>query len=244
VPCVIKEPMAMIGIRHSARRLLYSLASSAIFAGSVAHHVVALASRPSTQTHIITCKETPIYRTRPNEMECALLAHKQIESLPREPIVWRLETFTNATAARRAEGRTSVFVRSGAKSWLLTLGTKGQRTPGGTSVTEIGPIAIPRALHYGIVVGEAYSRPGATTRVHTHPGPEAWYLLAGAQCLEMPGGVLRARAGQSSFAAANMPMKLSVVGTANRDALFFVVGDAVLPWTAGSNWQPTGRCKP
>lgn len=233
--------MAMIEIRHSARRLLCTLASS-VFFGSVAFRAVALASLPSTQAHIIICKETPIYRTRPNEMECALLAHKQIQSLPREPIVWRLETFANATDARRAEGRASVFVRSGARNWLLTLGTKGQRTPGGTFVTEIGPIFIPRALHYAIVVGEAHSRPGATTRVHTHPGPEAWYLLAGAQCLEVPGGALRAGAGQSSFAAANTPMKLTVVGTANRDALFFVIGDAALPWTESSNWRPTGRC--
>ena len=31
-------------------------------------------------------------------------------------------------------------------------------------------------------------RPGDNSRVHTHPGPEGWFVLAGEQCLETPSG--------------------------------------------------------
>jgi len=40
------------------------------------------------------------------------------------------------------------------------------RASGGTSIAEIGPIF----------------PPGAETRPHTHPGPEAWYHAAGGVC--------------------------------------------------------------
>jgi quercetin dioxygenase-like cupin family protein len=233
----------MTGIRNFAWELLGSLVSLTIVAGSVAHESVAAASPPNAQVQILACKDSPVFRTRPAEMGCAILARKVIQALPPAPIVWRLETFPTAAAARAAEGTTSVYVKAAGRSWLVTLGTEGQRTPGGKLVTEIGPVSIPRASKYEIVIGEAYSRPGASTKIHTHPGPEAWYLLTGAQCLEMPGGAFRADAGKTFVAPANTPMKLTVVGTSDRDSLFFEVGDSALPWSASANWLPNGQCK-
>jgi len=212
-------------------------------AGNLVSQSLAAASDSNRTIHTIRCKDSPTPGIRPVGMECALLARKQIDSLPPDPIVWRVETFASQTAARRAEAMTSIVVSAGGRIWLVTLATKGQRTSaGGNFVAEVGPISIPRARRYGIVVGEAYSSPGASTRVHTHPGPEAWYVINGQQCLETPHGLLRAATGQGSFVAADTPMKLNVFGTTRRDALFFEIGDAAQPWTAPSKWQSTERC--
>ena len=78
--------------------------------------------------------------------------------------------------------------------------------------------------------------------VHTHSGPEIWYLLTGEQCLEMPNGVIRAHAGESMVAPAETPMQLNITGTAKRDALFVIVHDAAKPATTVSDWTPKGSC--
>jgi hypothetical protein len=213
-------------------------------AGNVIRQPSAMARDANHTIHIMHCQDSPTPGIRPAATECALLARKRINSLPLDPIVWRLETFASLAAARRAETTTSIVANAGGRIWLITLATKGQRSFADSDfVAEVGPISIPRARRYDIIVGEAYSRPGASTRVHTHPGPEAWYVINGQQCLETPHGVLRAAAGQGSFVAADTPMKLKVVGTSTRDALFFEVGDAAQPWTAASKWQSTERCE-
>jgi hypothetical protein len=78
--------------------------------------------------------------------------------------------------------------------------------------------------------------------VHTHSGPEIFYLLTGEQCLETPAGVQYAKAGEGMVAPANTPMQLNVLGSARRDAFFVVVHDANEPATTPSAWQPSGRC--
>jgi len=61
--------------------------------------------------------------------------------------------------------------------------------------------------------------------VHTHPGPEIFYLLTGDQCLETPNGAIRARAGVSK-----------------RDAFFVIIHDSTKPRVIASDWQPKGTC--
>jgi quercetin dioxygenase-like cupin family protein len=192
--------------------------------------------------HIIKCIDSPTPRARPANVECAILVRKQINVLPLEPLVLRFEKFRSRAAAYRAETTASSVVSVAGNYWLLTLGKKGARSEGGTFVAEVGPFVIPRARRYEIVIGEVYSRPGAASRVHVHPGPEAWYLLTGAQCLQVPSGTLRAESGHGMFVAANTPMKLTVTGTTHRDAIFLVVGDAARPWTVPIRWRTTDRC--
>jgi quercetin dioxygenase-like cupin family protein len=79
-------------------------------------------------------------------------------------------------------------------------------------------------------------------QVHTHPGPEIFYLLTGEQCLETPTGTTRARAGEGMVASANTPMQLNIVGAKKRDALFVVIHDSKKPRVTPSDWLPTGAC--
>jgi hypothetical protein len=81
--------------------------------------VVATGACLGAGNHIISCKDSPTPGARPAQMACAILARKQIDSLPRNPIVWRYETFNWIAAARRAEGSRSMVVNAGGKIWLL-----------------------------------------------------------------------------------------------------------------------------
>jgi quercetin dioxygenase-like cupin family protein len=57
----------------------------------------------------------------------------------------------------------------------------------------------------------------------THSGPEAWYLLAGKQCVETLDGSKGAKAGEGMFEPADTPMRLTILGRDTRDAFFIVV---------------------
>ena len=41
---------------------------------------------------------------------------------------------------------------------------------------------------------------------HRHPGPEAWYIVSGSQCLETPNGVITASAGGTALVPEGWPM--------------------------------------
>ena len=86
-------------------------------------------------------------------------------------------------------------------------------------------------------------RPGDNSRVHTHPGPEGWYVLAGEQCLETPAGANRARAGGTMTVESNIPMELNVTGTTLRRAFALVIHDSTQERGILSDWKPSGACR-
>lgn len=205
------------------------------------------AAQQPTHT-LVACDESPTDGVRPPAMACAVIAHPQFDTIPRGPVVLRFETFPSIEEARRASGGVSAVVRAAAKVWLITLAHKGERSRGGQFVTEIGPVPpLPPASRYEMRVAEADFGPDLNPKisaaVHTHSGPELWYVLTGAQCLETPNGVIRARAGQGMVAPAETPMQLNIAGQSKRDAIFVIVHDASKPATTVSSWQPKGICR-
>ena len=90
----------------------------------------------------------------------------------------------------------------------------------------------------------AVMRPGDSSRVHTHPGPEGWYVLAGEQCLETPAGADKARAGQTQTVLTGVPMELNVTGATIRRAFALVIHDSTQPRGINSDWKPSGKCGP
>lgn len=112
---------------------------------------------------------------------------------------------------------------------------------------EIGPIPpFAPAGSYTLDIFDADfdddMRPAVSRAVHTHPGPEIFYLFTGSQCLETPAGAMRAGPGEGMVAPANTPMQLNIVGPTRREALFMILHDSNLPWTTVSEWQPKGLC--
>jgi uncharacterized protein (TIGR02246 family) len=198
--------------------------------------------------HLVDCPDSPTPGKRPPSAPCAIIAHKTFSALPKAPIVLLLENFPTIEAAQNAVTPASTVVEAVGKVWLLTLGSRGERSKAGAFVTEIGPISnISTAASYELQVADAdfgpAMNPAISRAVHTHSGPEIWYLLTGEQCLETPNGIQRAKAGEGMVASANTPMQLNITGTGNREALFAIVHDAAKPATAVSDWQPKGDCQ-
>lgn len=196
----------------------------------------------ATKTHVIQCPDSPVTGQRPANMECAILVRKTFPQLPQAPVVWRLETFRSMRAVQQAQTDASVVVQAAGKIWLMSLSKPGQRSRGGHYVAEVGPLPIPPAATYELLIAEAYAGSDAMNLPHTHSGPEAWYVLRGKQCVETPDGIKSAEAGQGMFEPADTPMRLTILGPETRDAFFIVVHDSTRAWNTSSDWQPKSGC--
>jgi hypothetical protein len=93
-------------------------------------------------------------------------------------------------------------VHSHGKNWLFTIAEQTWRPRGGERVATIGPLVVDRDVSYSAHYSEAVISPGFQNEIagHRHPGPEAWFILTGGQCLETPNGVMVGLAGQSMLA--------------------------------------------
>ena len=179
----------------------------------------------------VPCGDSPIPGRRPANWDCAILARRQFSSLPAEAVVLRVESFPAREAAEPVATPASIVVEAAGKVWLLTFAKKGERSQGGQFVTEIGPLPIPSAPSYEMVVAEADfgSDVNALPLQHKHSGPEIWYVFTGEQCVELPDRLVRARAGEGAFVPGDTPMTLKIMGKSKRDALFIVLHDPALP---------------
>jgi quercetin dioxygenase-like cupin family protein len=137
------------------------------------------------------------------------------------------------------------MIKSGSSPSAL----RAQSQRRGRFVANVGPLQLTSdklapAKSYEIVAYRAVMPAGTDTRVHIHPGPEAWFILAGEQCLETPTGVMKGRAGEGMYAPPTTPMRLSNNGPSIRIALFIVIHDAAQPWSIPTDdWKPTGACE-
>lgn len=155
---------------------------------------------------------------------------------------WHLHTFDGRKAAEAVRSATGIVVEEDGRVWLSEFGARDATPRGGEVIAVVGPLQLPPAKSYSAVLSYAVMRPGDSSRVHTHPGPEGWYVLAGAQCLETPAGANRAGAGQSMTAPPNVPMELQVTGTALRRAFALVIHDSTQQRGAQSDWKPSRKC--
>jgi quercetin dioxygenase-like cupin family protein len=101
-------------------------------------------------------------------------------------------------------------------------------------------------ISYSAQYMEAAFQPGMQTRVHRHPGPEAWYTISGEMCLETPEGATVGRAsGEPVIVREGLPMQLTATGTDVRRGLVLVLHTSSEPASVpATDWQPTGLCKP
>jgi hypothetical protein len=161
------------------------------------------------------------------------LAEKKVTELPAGPLFWRLENFPTLAQAQAAAGPTGLAAESGGKVWLFTLGAAGGASTGGTKVAEVGPLPPVVATQYLLRINEASGPPGSITAVHTHPGSEAFYVLAGEQSIRTPHGVMQVKVGQPETGhGAETPMQVSSSGSTDLHALVMFVVDADKPFSS------------
>ncbi len=100
-------------------------------------------------------------------------------------------------------------------------------------MVEVGPIARIAAKEYLLRINEASGPPGSITPVHTHPGSESFYALAGETTQRTPDGVLRVSEGKALTGhGADTPMQVSSSGAADLHSLVMFVVDANKPFSS------------
>jgi len=158
-------------------------------------------------------------------------------------VFWHLQTYPSLAAANAARSSRGIVVEEDGRVWLSELGSKDRVSQGGHRVAVIGPLSLVAGKKYDAEIAYSVMGPGDHSRVHTHAGPEAWYVLAGAQCLETPAGTLSGHTGETMIAAPNGPMQLSVTSADIARALTLVIHDSMQEFGAASDWKPAGACQ-
>jgi quercetin dioxygenase-like cupin family protein len=189
----------------------------------------------------VACVDVPPGEKRP-EFGCFNVGLATGLHFTETSVYWHLRAFPSRKAAEAARSATGIVVEEDGRAWLSEFGPKDAAPRGGEAIAIVGPLQLPPAKSYAAVLSYAVMRPGDSSRVHTHPGPEGWYVLAGEQCLETPDGASRARAGETSTVRPNIPMELNVTGTTLRRAFALVIHDSVQDRGIPSDWKPSGAC--
>jgi quercetin dioxygenase-like cupin family protein len=189
----------------------------------------------------VACVDVPHGEKRP-EFGCFNVGTVTGLHFSQTSVYWHLRAFPDRATAEAAKRAGGIVVEEAGRTWLSEFGPRNMATAGGEFVALIGPLQLPVATSYTAVLSYAVMRPGDSSRVHTHPGPEGWYVLTGTQCLETPAGTTSAHAGGTMTVAPNVPMELNVTGTTIRRAFALVIHDSAQARGQASGWTPSGAC--
>jgi quercetin dioxygenase-like cupin family protein len=203
------------------------------------------AQAPATAAHDhlaeVACLDVPAGEARP-EFGCFNVGTMTGLHFRQRSVYWHLREFQNRKAADAAKSATGIVVEEDGRVWLSEFGPRSATPREGKAIAVVGPLQLPAAKSYTAVLSYAVMRPGDSSRVHTHPGPEGWYVLAGEQCLETPAGADKTRAGGTTTVRPNIPMELSVTGKTLRRAFALVIHDSAQRRSIRSDWEPSGAC--
>ena len=178
------------------------------------------------------------------EYGCRLLARPTVERFPKGDVYWHLARYATREQAAVAGRFTDVVTEVDGVVWLHRFGLEGDAPRAGTQTATVGPLPMPRAAVYEIDVFYAVVPAGARTPAQTHPGPAAWYVLEGAQCVETSKGAVVAETGEGAVAApAGTPLQWVNTGGGAERALFVLVRDPGRRLaTPAPRWKPKGAC--
>lgn len=163
--------------------------------------------------------------------------------LPDAPpaLYWHIRQFDAADAAQ-AEAqrhRWAAVTRIHGRTWLYVLGDRDAAISGGTPRAVIGPLTVPH-LPATALFSEAIFPPGMRTRVHSHPGPEAFYVVDGEQCMESPTDQRVIGAGGTYIVASGPHLQAAPKG--RRNLVLILAPEGVAPVVPGGDWTPTAYC--
>jgi quercetin dioxygenase-like cupin family protein len=179
------------------------------------------------------------------------IAEMRVKQLPKGELFWRVESFQTLDKAKAAappyrwnpdtvsyDGLPSLTAEVAGKAWLFILGPKSGAPAGGAEVAEIGPVPPLSAPEYLLRVNYGHGPPGAATPVHTHPGSESFYVMAGKLGQRTPEGVMNVEAGHSMNGhPAGMAMEVFNSGRTELDALIMFVVDATKPFSTPAKFE-------
>ena len=195
------------------------------------------AQRPS-----VKCTENSPERR--GEVGCTILANRPLLGPLTKPVYWHIDRFDSIEAAKKAAGPNGVAAEAHGSVWLMTVETQTEAHHGGRHVVWIGPLEMPAADRYSMRVLSSMLELGTTTPVHTHSGPEVFYVVAGEQCLETPERSHSLGTGQSLVLPAGVIHRGRPNGSSARRVLALNLGDAARPTSRDlDNPPPLVPCK-
>ena len=198
----------------------------------------------NVSTQVPGACETPVGQ-RTSDSGCYLIATEELGALSSEPQYWHLDEYRTRDEAQAHRGRSSTVVVSFGRTWLFTIASSAFKAPGGKRTATVGPLPTRAGVRYLARYMQAVFPPGVDSRnlVHRHPGPEAWFVLSGTQCLETPDGATVVGAGQCAIVREGPPMSITAVGNEIRRSIVLVLHDASQPWaTMANDWRAKGLC--
>src|SRR5215510_14953530 len=174
------------------------------------------------------------------------------------PLYWHIYEYPTRAAAEAARGPRGTVADVFDRHWLYTIADAGWRPGAGEKIARIGPLDFAPNTAYTARYMEAFFPPRGPEPYgdgsgHRHPGPEAWYVVSGAQCLETPNGLIVASAGGGAMVPEGWPMAISSVGAETRRALVLILHRSAEPYSMKvddhrshgaphSDWEPRGLC--
>ncbi|HEY5721007.1 MAG TPA: cupin domain-containing protein [Allosphingosinicella sp.] len=174
---------------------------------------------------------------------CFLAAVQRLGKMAPRPVYWHIYAYAGRAEAEAAADPLSIVVEAFERTWLYALKPKGWHPRSGLRMAVLGPFPIRRGVDYTARYMQATFSPGMKTGVHAHSGPEAWYVVSGAQCLQMPDQTLVVRAGEGAVVPEGPPMVLSSVGQEMRRSVLLVLHETNRPWTmVRHDWHPEASC--
>jgi mannose-6-phosphate isomerase-like protein (cupin superfamily) len=198
----------------------------------------------ASRAQVVGRCETPV-AARTADEGCYLVATEAVGRLSAGEVFWHHYTYPTLAAANAVRTPRSSVVQSQGKVWLYAIADSAWRPSSGERLALVGPLPHDSQTVYTARYMEATIPPGKTTSVHVHSGPEAWYVLEGAQCLETPDGVTVVRAGESAVVRQGPEMILAGMGSVIRRTVLLVLHDASQPWMVSTtSWKPKGLCPP
>ena len=160
-------------------------------------------------------------------------------------LYWHIDRFADLASAEAARtSRGVVTVALGGQVFLQTITDQaGWKSLGGQRLSTVGPLPAPSGANLTARFMEATTSKPSSTFPHVHSGPEGFFLLEGAICVETPTGAQRADAGKSLVLPGAVPMQLSHAGDKVRRSLVLVVHPSTRPWIDRQPaWKPSGLC--
>jgi quercetin dioxygenase-like cupin family protein len=180
---------------------------------------------------------------RDEQPGCWIIATMPVAATAGRPVYWHvyeLPAAARPSATDLADGRP---VKAYGRNWRFMMADRDWKPRVGRHVATVGPMLPLTSGPHTASFSAAMFTPGMRSRIHTHPGPEAWVVLEGEQCLETPEGTMRGGAGDKMMVRGGIPMALFGTGTATRRALVVILHPTgQLPGMINHEWQPTGSC--